>query len=82
LARLGLDGFMLTPCYAKSRLGGWRRRLHVIIFESDTRAGKAFDIGLSAAILLSLVVVMLDCMPALRNSASIAVRIFSHKSAH
>jgi voltage-gated potassium channel len=39
---------------------GWRRRLYVVVFESDTPAGKAFDIALLAAILASITVVMLD----------------------
>lgn len=39
---------------------GLRRRLYTIIFESDTQAGMRFDITLIAAILLSIVVVMLD----------------------
>jgi voltage-gated potassium channel len=39
---------------------GWRRRAFTIIFESDTPAGKAFDIALLIAILVSVVVVMLD----------------------
>ena len=39
---------------------GWRRRLHEIVFESDTRAGRAFDIVLIAAILLSVAAVMVD----------------------
>jgi voltage-gated potassium channel len=38
----------------------WRRRLHTIIFESDTPAGKAFDILLLASIVASVLVVMLD----------------------
>jgi len=38
----------------------WRSRLHQIIFESDTRAGKAFDVALLACILLSIMVVILD----------------------
>ena len=37
-----------------------RRRLYDIIFEADTPAGKAFDVGLIIAIGLSLAVVMLD----------------------
>ena len=45
--------------------GRWRGRLYDIIFESDTRAGRAFDIGLMLLILTSLVVVMLDSVPAL-----------------
>lgn len=37
-----------------------KRKLHTIIFEADTKAGKAFDIALLAAILLSVLVVMLE----------------------
>ncbi|MEC9482560.1 MAG: ion transporter, partial [Halomonas sp.] len=39
---------------------GLRTRLFQIIFESDTRAGKAFDVGLIVLILASVAVVMLD----------------------
>ncbi|MEM1353719.1 MAG: ion transporter [Planctomycetota bacterium] len=38
----------------------WRNRLHEIIFEADDPVGKAFDIVLMVAILLSVVAVMLD----------------------
>ncbi|HLL56003.1 MAG TPA: ion transporter [Myxococcaceae bacterium] len=41
-------------------LPGPRSRLHTIIFEADTFAGKAFDVTLLCAILLSVLVVMLD----------------------
>jgi voltage-gated potassium channel len=41
-------------------LPGRRARLHTIIFEADTFAGKAFDVTLLCAILLSVLVVMLD----------------------
>ncbi len=37
-----------------------RRRLYVVIFEADTRAGKAFDVALLVLILASVLVVMLD----------------------
>lgn len=40
--------------------GGWRLRLYAVIFESDTRAGRAFDIVLIWAILASVAVVVLD----------------------
>ncbi len=36
----------------------WRRRLHEIIFEADTRAGLVFDAALLVAILASVVTVM------------------------
>ncbi len=39
---------------------GWRARLHEIIFEADTFAGKLFDISLMCAIVLSIITVMLD----------------------
>ena len=45
---------------------GWRHRVFVVIFEADTRAGRWFDFILIAAILLSVVVVMLDSIEAMR----------------
>ncbi len=38
----------------------WRGKLHEIIFEADTPSGKAFDVMLLVAILLSIVVVSLE----------------------
>ena len=38
----------------------WQRRWYEIIFEADTPAGKAFDVALLIAILVSLVTVMLE----------------------
>jgi voltage-gated potassium channel len=46
---------------------GWRRRLHEIIFEAETRAGRAFDIVLLWAILLSVAVVMVESVPRYRD---------------
>ena len=46
--------------FGKSRLGGVRLRLYEIIFESDTTAGKAFDVALMAVILASVGVVMAE----------------------
>ena len=40
--------------------GGWRLRLYRVVFESDTRAGRIFDIVVIAAILLSVSAVMLE----------------------
>ncbi len=48
-------------------LTGWRAKGHEIIFESDTRAGKAFDVGLILAILTSIVVVMLESVESIRQ---------------
>lgn len=44
--------------------GGWRARLFTVIFESETRAGRAFDFTLIAAIVLSAAVVMFDSVEA------------------
>ncbi|MGL6110061.1 MAG: ion transporter [Rubrivivax sp.] len=41
-------------------LAGWRLRLYTIIFEADTRAGRAFDLILIGFILASVAVVVLD----------------------
>jgi len=45
----------------------WRLRLHRVIFQSDTRAGRAFDIALLISILLSVLVVMLDSVASVRE---------------
>jgi voltage-gated potassium channel len=42
--------------------GGWRLALYRVVFESDTPAGRAFDLMLIGAILLSVGVVVLDSM--------------------
>ncbi len=56
-----------TPDRAESRAPGtgWRERLQIIIFQSDTRAGRLFDIVLLGAIVLSVLVVMLESVPSL-----------------
>ena len=45
---------------------GWRHQLHTVVFESDTPAGKAFDVALLAAILLSVVAVLLESVGSFR----------------
>lgn len=45
--------------------GGWRLRLYTVIFESDTPAGRLFDLVLVWMILASVAVVVLDSFPAL-----------------
>ncbi len=45
----------------------WRERLRVIIFEADTPAGKAFDVGLLIAIVLSVSLVMIESVAPLRE---------------
>ena len=46
----------------------WRFRLHEIIYESNTRAGKAFDIALLFAIFTSIIVVMIDSVQSIHNA--------------
>ena len=45
----------------------WRMRLHEVIFESDTPAGKAFDSILLVFILLSVLTVILDSVSMFRS---------------
>jgi len=51
----------------KSNHQSWRLKLHEIIFEADTKAGKTFDILLIVAILLSVAAVMLDSIPNIKR---------------
>lgn len=47
-------------------LRGWRRKLYIIIFESDTPAGKAFDVVLLFFILFSILTVILESVASYR----------------
>ncbi len=53
--------------YGKSSRS-WRVKAHEIIFEADTREGKAFDLVLLACILLSVLAVMLESVAAIRSA--------------
>ena len=44
-----------------------RKKLFIIIFGTDTPAGKAFDVGLLIAILLSILAVMLESVPSIEG---------------
>lgn len=46
---------------------GWRLKLYSIIFESETRAGRWFDLALIAVILVSVGVVVLDSVQPIRT---------------
>jgi voltage-gated potassium channel len=50
--------------------GKLRAYLYRVIFEAETRAGKAFDIVLIASILFSVAIVMLDSVAAFRKAHS------------
>lgn len=45
----------------------WRSRLHEIIFEADTKMGKRFDFLLFWLIIISVIVVMLESVPSLKE---------------
>ncbi len=55
---------------------GWRRSAHEIIFESDTTAGRLFDLGLIAAIVVSVAVVILDSVSAVATRFGDAFNVF------
>src|SRR5688500_7499702 len=44
-----------------------RGRLHDIVFESDTRAGRAFDFVVLWAVILSVVTVLIESIPSVRE---------------
>lgn len=45
----------------------WRFRLHEIIYESNTPAGKAFDVALLFAIFTSIIIIMLDSVESIHK---------------
>lgn len=45
----------------------WKEKLHNVIYESDTPAGKAFDVSLLCMILFSIIIVMLDSVPSIHK---------------
>lgn len=53
----------------------WRKRLYHIIFEAESPGGKAFDVFLLIAILGSVLAVVLDSVPILRDSYGLAFDI-------
>lgn len=59
---------MSTPTDYGRPVTGWRLQLYTIIFEADTRAGRAFDLALIVAILASVAVVMLDSIASVHQA--------------
>lgn len=51
----------------KENLSGTKLKVYEVIFESDTPAGKAFDIGLLVSIVLSVIVVMLESVQSIKT---------------
>jgi len=54
---------------------GWRGKLHEIIFEADTPAGKAFDIALIWSVVLSVTTVVLESVSSIRASYADALHV-------
>ncbi len=48
------------------RLRPWQQKLHTVIFEADTPAGKIFDVGLLIFILLSVAAIMLESVASVK----------------
>ena len=52
----------------------WRTRLHEVIFEADTRAGRAFDVALLWLIVGSIAAVMLESVASVRAAHGLSLR--------
>lgn len=63
------------PSELRSHDLGWRARWHEVIFEADTQRGKAFDIVLLIAILLSVGAVLLESVADFRARWGSALRV-------
>ena len=60
---MGLLDNLVYLCMQK-----WRQKIHDVIFEADTTAGKTFDVLLLVFILASLLVVMLDSVVSIHEN--------------
>lgn len=59
----------------KSNLKPWQAKMHEVIFEADTKAGKLFDVLLLIAILLSVGLVMLESVPSIESNYGFELRV-------
>ena len=65
----------MDPLTDRPNEGGLRSRLHKIIFGVKTPAGKAFDVCLLWAILLTVLAVLLESVPSIQERYGLALRI-------
>ncbi len=65
----------MMPQFSSPHNKGQRERLHEIIFESNTKAGKIFDIALLGFIVMSILVVMMDSIDTVHARYGHALRI-------
>jgi len=54
----------------------WRRLLHEVVFEADTKRGRRFDVILLWAIILSVIAVMLESVPQIAEDYGLILIIF------
>lgn len=54
---------------------GWRKRVYTVIFETDTPAGKLFDIALLVTIVASIVVISLETVESLGDRQRLVLRV-------
>lgn len=59
---------------AERELQGWRFRLHEVIFEADTSAGRTFDILVLVAIVVSVTAVLLESVATFREAHGLLFR--------
>ncbi len=65
----------MTEETVSARWSEWRQSLHEIIFEADTPAGKLFDVGLLATIVLSVAAVILESVGWIRTHYGAILRV-------
>ncbi len=70
----GGRGTMSSPMTEERRRARWRQIAHEVIFESDTRAGRAFDVALFIAIVASVLVVTLESVQSIRRDHALLLR--------
>ena len=77
LRRFGINVTDNAPSSdASATSAPWRSKLHEVIFEADTPAGKAFDVALLIAILVSMLAVSLETVaPIQRRYGNLLVAI-------
>ena len=59
----------------ENQLSDWQKKLHEVIYEADTPAGKLFDVSLIIFILLSVAVVMLESVKGINDQIGTALYI-------
>lgn len=63
-----------APTVQQKPQTGWRSRWYVVIFESDTPAGRRFDLLLLGAIVLSVITVMLDSVASVHQRYGVLLK--------